>query len=147
MMKPKTFHARLEHVNLKVRHLGEALRFLQAAFPEFGIRHDEGEGLDRWVHIGTDEYYLALTVTNADKAPADKPYSGYPGVQHLGWAVPDVEGLRQRLLAGGFEESTFPNEHPHRKRVYFYDADGNDWEFVEYLSDDPSERNDYTLGG
>jgi hypothetical protein len=29
--------------------------------------------------------------------------------------------------------------------VYFYDADGNDWEFVQYTSDDPAERNDYEL--
>jgi hypothetical protein len=31
--------------------------------------------------------------------------------------------------------------------VYFHDADGNgnDWEFVEYCSDEPAERNDYDL--
>ena len=49
------------------------------------------------------------------------------------------------LSAAGFRESTYPNSHPHRKRVYFYDADGNDWEFVQYFSDKPSERNDYEL--
>jgi hypothetical protein len=29
--------------------------------------------------------------------------------------------------------------------VYFYDPEGNDWEFVQYLSDDPADRNDYIL--
>ena len=42
-------------------------------------------------------------------------------------------------------DSTVPNSHPFRKRVYFNDAEGNDWEFVEYLSQDPLERNDYEL--
>ena len=28
-----------------------------------------------------------------------------------------------------------------------HDGDGNDWEFVEYFSNDPSERNDYDLPG
>jgi hypothetical protein len=40
-----------------------------------------------------------------------------------------------------------PNAHPWRKRMYFIDADGNDWEFVEYLSADPARRNDYSLPG
>ena len=93
----------------------------------------------------TTTWLLALPPKSGN--PPDRPYTGYPGVQHLGWEVPDAEGLRQRLLAAGFEESTYPNHHPHRKRVYFYDADGNDWEFVEYLSDDPAERNDYALPG
>lgn len=30
-------------------------------------------------------------------------------------------------------------------RVYFYDPEGNDWEFVQYFSDDPAERNNYEL--
>ena len=90
--------ARLDHANLTVRDLGEAVRFLRAAFPDFRVR---GGGPDwtgsRWVHVGNDV------------------------------------------------DSTVPNAHPHRKRVYFHDAEGNDWEFVEYLSRDPAERNDYAL--
>jgi hypothetical protein len=42
-------------------------------------------------------------------------------------------------------DSTPPNAHPYRKRVYFYDPEGNDWEFIQYLSQDPAERNDYKL--
>jgi hypothetical protein len=36
-------------------------------------------------------------------------------------------------------------DHPHRLRAYFYDEDGIEWEFIEYLSNNPSERNDYTF--
>ena len=49
------------------------------------------------------------------------------------------------IVAAGYVDSTVPNSHPFRKRVYFNDAEGNDWEFVEYLSQDPLERNDYEL--
>ena len=30
---------------------------------------------------------------------------------------------------------------------YFFDHDGNEYEFVEYLSEDPAERNDYDSYG
>ena len=74
-----------------------------------------------------------------------RPYTGEPGINHLGYEVSDVDALRTRLLAAGYRESTVPNAHPQRKRVYFYDPEGNDWEFVQYFSDDPAERNDYDL--
>ena len=61
----------------------------------------------------------------------------------LGWEVDDVDALRERMRHAGYRDSTVPNNHPHRRRVYFYDPDGNDWEFVQYLSSDPAERNDY----
>jgi catechol 2,3-dioxygenase-like lactoylglutathione lyase family enzyme len=62
----------------------------------------------------------------------------------LAYEVDDVEGLRKRLHSAGYQNSTPPN-NPYRKRVYFYDPDGNDWEFVQYLTDDPAKRNDYAL--
>jgi catechol 2,3-dioxygenase-like lactoylglutathione lyase family enzyme len=64
-------------------------------------------------------------------------------VNHLGFEVDDVAALAGRLRAAGYAETTVPNAHPHRRRVYFADAEGNDWEFVEYRSPDPAERNAY----
>ena len=49
------------------------------------------------------------------------------------------------MRAAGYRASTVPNSHPYRKRVYFNDPDGNDWEFVQYFSDDPTKRNDYEI--
>jgi len=53
---------RLEHANLTVRDVEGAIRFLQTAFPEFRVR-GEGQSQDgsRWVHIGTDETYIATS--------------------------------------------------------------------------------------
>ena len=129
---------RMEHANLHVRHYDDAVRFLKAAFPDFHVRHESTRDGLRSMHIGTDDTYIALNEARVDPDPESRPYDGKPGVNHLGYEVTDVDALQVRLAAAGFQDSTYPNKHPHRKRVYFYDADGNDWEFV-----DPSERNDY----
>ncbi|MBI3838631.1 MAG: VOC family protein [Planctomycetia bacterium] len=137
---------RLEHANLCVRDIEAMIRFLQTAFPEFQVR-GEGSGHDgtRWVHVGTYETYIALNQAKAEPETRWTPYRGMPGVNHLGCEVDDVEALRGRLQSAGYEDSTVPNSHPYRKRVYFYDPEGNDWEFVQYLSADPAERHDYEL--
>lgn len=137
---------RMEHANLCVRDVDAMLRFLQTAFPNFRIRadHTDDDG-SRWVHVGNDETYVALTEA---WEPGERPfeaYSGLPGINHLGFEVDDADALRERMLAAGFEESTVPNSHSHRRRVYFLDPEGNDWEFVQYFSSDPVKRNDYEL--
>lgn len=137
---------RLEHANLTVRDIDATLAFLQAAFPAFRIRHDAiGSDGHRWVHVGTDEAYLALQQSTAESASPWVPYSGKPGVNHLAFEVDDVQALRERLRSRGYEDTTIPNAHPHRSRVYFHDPDGNDWEFVQYHSADPALRHDYRL--
>ena len=138
--------ARLDHANLTVRDVDAMLRFLLTAFPDFRIR---GEGKTwrgtRWVHVGSDDLYLALSQSFLEPAERWVPYAGKPGTNHLGFAVDDAEALRARLRAAGYEDTTVPNRHPFRRRVYFHDPEGNDWEFVEYLSDDPKERNNYSI--
>jgi catechol 2,3-dioxygenase-like lactoylglutathione lyase family enzyme len=137
---------RLEHANLCVRDIDAMIRFLRTAFPEFRVRADRSDrDGSRWVHIGTDDTYVALTRATGEREPLWQPYEGLPGVNHLGYEVEDAEALRARMLAAGYEESTVPNNHPHRRRVYFLDSDGNDWEFVQYRSAHPAERNDYGL--
>lgn len=32
-----------------------------------------------------------------------------------------MDALRSRMLSAGYRDSTVPNQHPHRKRIYFYD--------------------------
>lgn len=134
---------RLEHANLAVHNIDAMIRFLQAAFPEFRIRHDgtAPDGL-RWVHIGTDDTYIAL---NQAKGPQVAAQKGSP-LNHLAYEVADVEVMRTRLRDAGYAENTrVPNAHLYRKRLYFYDPEGNEWEFVQYLTSDVAKRNDYTL--
>jgi len=139
---------RIDHANLNVADIDTMVEFLQTAFPGFGIRA-EGVGWSgkRWLHVGTDDTYLALSEVSGRPAEPWVPYGDLPGTNHLGYEVDDVESLRARMLAAGYTESTVPNAHPHRRRVYFYDPEGRDWEFVQYFSVVPSERNDYALPG
>jgi catechol 2,3-dioxygenase-like lactoylglutathione lyase family enzyme len=137
---------RLEHANLEVRDFDAMVEFLLTAFADFRVRYeavnDEGE---RWAHVGNDETYVAVNQATLEPAERWVPYAGKPGVNHLGYAVQDVEALRARLTQAGYRETTVPNAHPHRRRVYFNDREGNDWEFVEYRSADPVKRNDYAM--
>ncbi len=142
----RPMNARLEHANVTVRDIDATLGFLRTAFPEFRVRFDgtDSDGR-RWVHVGTDESYIALTESTSEPESPWTPYAGFPGVNHLAYEVDDVDGLHDRLTAAGYQESTVPNSHPYRKRIYFYDSEGNDWEFIQYLSDDPAKRHDYKL--
>ena len=137
---------RLEHANICVKDIDIMISFLKTAFPDFRVR---GEGTikdgRRWLHVGTDDTYIALNQATEDPAEDWTPYCGKPGINHLGFEVDDAEAIRLRLKAAGYRDSTYPNAHPHRRRVYFYDAEGNDWEFVQYLSESVTERNDYEL--
>lgn len=137
---------RLEHANLGVHDVDGVVRFLLTAFPEFRIRHDttEADG-SRWVHVGSDETYIALNQASPEAEKRGKPCKGRPGLNHLAFEVDDVAGVRERLSAAGYQDSTLANAHPYRQRVYFYDPDGNDWEFVQYLSEKREDRRDYEL--
>lgn len=139
--------ARLEHANLVVRDIDATIRFIRTALPEFEVRFDGTDASGRrWVHLGTAHSYLALYPATAEAGEPWVPYSGRPGVNHLGFEVDDAQAVRERLTTAGYRDSTIANHHPWRRRVYFHDPDGNDWEFVQYLSEDPAKRNDYHSG-
>ena len=105
---------RLEHANLFVRDIDATIRFLQTAFPEFRIRFDARDPRGRrWVHIGTDDSYIALTHSTVEPEQRWTPYTGLPGVNHLAYEVDDVEALRERMKSAGYRDSTVPNKHPY----------------------------------
>tara|TARA_Y100001949_G_scaffold151608_1_gene137454 strand:+ start:113 stop:523 length:411 start_codon:yes stop_codon:yes gene_type:complete len=134
---------RLEHANISVVNTEEMTRFIIIAFPDFRVR---GEGLDihgrPWQHVGNDNYYIAIQTVSSKLER--KLYGNNTGLNHLGWEVDDVEALEKRMRRAGFEPNLKFYDHPARKRLYFHDPDGNDWEFVEYTTSDINERNDYS---
>ncbi len=134
----------LEHANITVNDIGEAIRFLSTAFPHFKERGGgkTAQGA-RWVHFGTDSSYIALQGVVNEKEQNRTPYDEF-GVNHLGYVVDDVDSIKQRLQEAGYKEGLVPEPHPHRKRIYFYDRSGFEWEFVQYYSENPAERNDYS---
>jgi hypothetical protein len=106
---------RLKHANLCVRDIDAAFPFLQTPSPDFRIRADrtdpDGMRWMRWVHLGTDDCYIALTKAKRQAEPW-QPYVGLPGVNHLGCDVSDAALLRTRMLAPGYRESTVPRTIP-----------------------------------
>jgi len=136
----------LEHVNITVINVDEAVRFLQTAMPDWKVRADFSSAESncrRWVHLGTDTSYIAIEDRGATEKGGHEPYVD-PGMNHLGFVVNDVNAVSKRLTDAGYEEGLSSLDNPNRKRIYFYDADGNEYEFIEYLKPDVASRNDYS---
>ncbi|MEM7040679.1 MAG: VOC family protein [Bacteroidota bacterium] len=135
--------AYLEHANLTFADLDAALTFFEIALPEYKVRGSGGgNGERKWIHIGTDATYLCLN----DAAEAGETGKNYarPGLNHLGFVVEDVEAIAQRLLNAGYTRSYPKQVQPSRIRDYFLDHEGNEYEFVQYLTAVAAERNDYS---
>ncbi|VAW50383.1 Glyoxalase family protein [hydrothermal vent metagenome] len=136
---------RLEHVNLVVNDMGATLDFIQTAFPDWKVRgngESEWYGKQRhWLHVGTDDYYLTL---NEGGEGNNRDLKGHaPGLAHIGFCVDDVDGISTRLQSKGYEIETIGADHPHRKTIYFIDPAGFEFEFIQYLSQMPQQRNMY----
>lgn len=131
----------LEHANITVNDLQEAVKFFQTAFPHFKIRGG-GNTMREWVHLGDDDTYLAINQVKLSDIKVDKDYDKI-GINHLGFVVKNVEEVANNLLKNGYKRD-FPKEiEQFRIRDYFADADGNQYEFIQYLSDNPEEKNSY----
>lgn len=137
----------LEHLNLTVVDIDRTIRFLRTAMPEFEVRGtgaDNGGTLKRWVHLGTETSYVAIEDRGAQGPGPHEAYV-HPGVNHIGFVVEDADEVAERLRSAGYREKKSVMTHPHRKRIYFLDEDGIEYEFIQYLSEKLSERNDYDL--
>ena len=55
----------------------------------------------------------------------------------------DLEALSRRLQAAGYPIEIVGGDHPFRKNLYFLDPAGFEFDFVEYLSEKPEEKNMY----
>lgn len=129
----------LEHIHISVKSIDRTAAFLLAALPE--MRRRGGgvvAGYGTWVHLGTEQSYIALTeVVDANSMPE---------LRHIGLVVDDIEALINRLAEAGYTpaDDSAVDSHRYRRRVYYVDGNGLYWEFVQYLSDDPALRNDYS---
>ncbi len=129
-----------------MRNFESTLDFILTAFPEWRVR-GKGEnvwyGRERhWVHVGDDDYYLSL---NDNTIGENRDLKGHStGLAHIAFAVDDIDALVERLLAKGYDlKQDLRKDHPFRKNVYFYEPEGYEIEFVEYLSDVSAEKNRY----
>lgn len=134
----------LEHANITVRSIDEATRLLGTAFPDFRVRGGGEFRGRKWIHFGNEQTYLALNEYPTAEGE-EKDYSR-TGLNHMGFVVDDLDGIDQRLQAIGYKlDEEFQEEGEFRRRHYYCDGNNMEWEFVEYLSEDPAIRNNYSL--
>ncbi|WP_413110348.1 VOC family protein [Thaumasiovibrio sp. DFM-14] len=133
----------LEHINLVVKDIPAMLAFYQAAFPHWYVR-DKGEGEwygkpRNWLHFGDEYQYIALSDHGEGE---NRDLSGHQvGLAHFAYVTHNIEQVIERLTQAGFPVAKAGAPEPYRKNIYFVDPEGFEVEFVEYLSDVPSQRN------
>ena len=129
----------LEHIHLDVDSIEKTEKFLLQAMQTFSKRGGgEPEGLGKWVHIGTEKCYVALTQRKGAIVP--------DSLRHIGLITDNVDSLIDRMAQIGYQPADLSalDEHEARRRVYFIDENGVSWEFIEYTVDDDVRRNDYS---
>ncbi|MEQ9299820.1 MAG: hypothetical protein RIF33_14700 [Cyclobacteriaceae bacterium] len=96
-----------------------------------------------WVHLGDDTTYISINQAVQNDSKTHNNYDAI-GVNHMGFVVEDVAEIANNLLSNGYKRDYPKQEERTRIRDYFVDADGNQYEFVQYLSEAPQERNSYS---
>ncbi len=138
---------RFEHANLVVKNIEDTLQFIQVAFPSWVVRgQGEMQWQDktrRWLHVGSDDYYLTLNDGAQEKNRLLKGDAA--GLAHLGFVVDDLDDVVSRLEKNGYKIDVSLAEHAFRKNIYFVDPEGFQFEFVQYFSEKTHERNSYVL--
>lgn len=87
------------------------------------------------------EVYIALQEPELDSVPKSRrtPYKNI-GVNHIGLIVLNIDDIEQKLISAGYKQSIETSLEKYRKRIYFFDETGFEWELIEYLSELSSER-------
>jgi catechol-2,3-dioxygenase len=132
-----------------MKDIKPTLDFLLLAFPHWNVRVEGeliwGRGKDavprHWLHVGDDDYYLTLN-DNAQGHIRDVR-STQAGVAHIGFVVENLAELISRLAKHGFTVDITGQDHPFRQTVYYNDPAGFQFEFLQYHSDKPEEKNMY----
>ncbi|OEE90217.1 glyoxalase [Enterovibrio norvegicus FF-162] len=140
---------RIEHINLVMEDIQPTLAFLLAAFPQWRVRGEgdmtwgsaENASTRHWLHVGDDDYYLTLNDSAVGKIRSVKGIE--PGVAHIGFVVDDLQSIIDRLSLKGFSVDIKGRDHPFRQTVYYNDPAGFQFEFLQYNSEKPSEKNMY----
>ncbi|SDR86278.1 Glyoxalase/Bleomycin resistance protein/Dioxygenase superfamily protein [Polaribacter sp. KT25b] len=133
---------KIEHVNITVPDIDAAVSFLQIIAPDFKIKKDEKPINDkRWMHIGNDEFYFALQEAPIATHPIkpNQTYINY-GFNHIGLVVNNIDKIEKKLIKSGYQKGIDTPKETFRKRIYYFDNAGFEWELVEYLSEKNEDK-------
>jgi predicted enzyme related to lactoylglutathione lyase len=120
----------IEHVNITVRDPERSAKLMHDLFG-WTIRW-QGPSLNggRTIHVGDDQFYLALYTSQGAETPDDAFRKGRP-LNHVGIVVDDLDDAEHRVAAAGLEPFNHGDYEPGR-RFYFFDFDGTEFELVSY---------------
>lgn len=133
--------SKIEHLNITVPNIDEAIKFIQIVAPDFKVRKDvKSSTSHRWAHVGNGECYFALQESHFGSEP-DSPRTTYKnyGVNHIAIVVDDILKVENELVKYGYKRSIETPKEKYRKRLYFFDNFGFEWELVEYTSQEPEK--------
>ena len=124
---PGTF---IEHVNITVRDPERSAKLMHDLFG-WHIRW-QGPSLNggSTIHVGDDQFYLALYTSAGAETPDDAFRKGRP-LNHIGIVVDDLDDAERRVEAAGLKPFNHGDYEPGR-RFYFFDFDGTEFELVSY---------------
>ncbi|TDR18465.1 VOC family protein [Marinicella litoralis] len=135
----------IEHINLIVKDMTATIKFYQTALPHWFIR-GKGSGdwyghPRNWVHFGDEYQYITF---NDNGTGENRDLTGHDlGLAHFGLVCNDVKSIIDRLNQAGYAERVAYSCDEYRANVYFIDPNGFEVEFVQYMSDQPKQRNQY----
>lgn len=121
----------LEHVNYSVPDARKTAQWMHRVFG-WKTRW-EGPSMDEGytVHVGTDERYLALYSPPKIEPSKQENYSQIGGLNHIAVVVANLDKVRERITAEGFQLGSHFDYEP-GERFYFFDTDGIEYEVVCY---------------
>ena len=97
------------------------------------------QSISTWLHFGDDSLYLSFN----DNGQGDNRdlQTNQMGLSHFAYVVNNLDAMISRLHHAGYQIHHEGADNPYRRNVYYWDPNGYEVEFVEYLSDIPEERN------
>jgi len=137
MKKGKTVFTTLEHANITVLDPDGLAEKLCGLF-DWHIRW-AGSSIygGRTVHVGNDQFYLAL-YNVYDKVNAEDSdlgsYERENGLNHIGLLVDDLDAMEARVLNAGYKSHSHGDYEPGR-RFYFTVEGGLEFEMVSYANE------------
>src|SRR5262249_36126922 len=121
---------RIEHVNITVADPDRTAGLMVALFDWHVRWRGTGPKGGYYVHVGSDDHYVALYTGGGSTQVAQAFGKGKP-LNHIGVAVDDLDAIENRVIAAGLRPFSHADYEPGR-RFYFLDPDGIEYEVVSY---------------
>ena len=121
----------LEHANFTVSDPKATAAWMETLFG-WHIRW-QGDAMagGHTVHVGDADHYLALYAPDGTPKKGTSDYEIVGGLNHIAVVVDDLDATEAAIKAHGFETGNHADYEPGR-RFYFNDADGIEYEVVQY---------------